>query len=284
MGWQDRAYNQENNGGIPPVQFRLPKLTPLVASLIVVNLALFLLKVLPGASLYVLTIEWGALELTGNHWLTQPWRWVTYQYLHANGMHVFFNLIALFFFLPTLEGIWGWKKAWGFYTLGGIAGGILYVIMASVWGQQIGVIIGASGSVLAALGAVALLFPSRVIVLLFFPVPIRMAAALIGALFVLKAVADRDLSDACHLGGLAFGFFAPWFGGPIVAKYRQKYRRMKIQREAEYEAREQEQIDRILEKVSHHGMQSLTNHEKKVLQRATERQRRQEAARARRAY
>jgi hypothetical protein len=57
---------------------------------------------------------------------------------------------------------------------------------------------------------------------------------------------------------------------------------MKMQRDAFNEAREQEQIDQILHKVSHQGMQSLTGHEKKVLQRATERQRKQEATKARR--
>ncbi|MFN4242068.1 MAG: M50 family metallopeptidase [Tepidisphaerales bacterium] len=45
------------------------------------------------------------------------------------------------------------------------------------------------------------------------------------------------------------------------------------EREALEEAREQEKIDRILDKVARHGMQSLTFFEKRALRKATERQR-----------
>ena len=61
---------------------------------------------------------------------------------------------------------------------------------------------------MAALGAVALLSPQRQLILLFFALPIRVAAALFAAFFLLSAIADNDLSSAAHLGGLAFGFLS----------------------------------------------------------------------------
>ncbi len=284
MGWQDRAYNQESNGGIPPVVFKFPKLSRLTLTLLVLNLALFLLKAVWEHG-YLATLHWGALELTHGHAFTQPWRWITYQYLHGSGSHVFFNLIGLYFFLPTLELTWGWRKALAFYTAGGFVGGVVFCVYAAAIGRsEFAHIIGASGAVMSAMGAVALLFPNRQLILLVFPVPIRVAVALFAGLYILTVLGDKSLSDACHLGGLAFGFFAPLLAGPTLHKYRQKWRRRQVNRQANLEVDEQETIDRILAKVSHEGMQSLTNAEKKALKRATERQQRAEVSKGRKVF
>jgi hypothetical protein len=144
-------------------------------------------------------------------------------------------------------------------------------------------LIGASGSIFAALGAVALLSPQRQLILLFFPVPIRVAAALFGAFFLLSAIADRDLSNAAHLGGLAFGFFAPWLAGPWLSRFKRNWERRQARREVESEREEQLTIDQILAKVHDKGMNSLSWSERRALKRATERQRQADLARARRA-
>jgi hypothetical protein len=141
-------------------------------------------------------------------------------------------------------------------------------------------LVGASGSVLAVLGAVALFFPDRVLILLFFPVPIRVAALLLGVLFVGTAVADGDLSNAAHLGGLAFGFFAPWVAGPYLRKQQRRYEQYRDTRAARAEVTEQKEIDRILAKVSSSGMQSLTRIERRTLAKASDRQKARDRQRA----
>jgi membrane associated rhomboid family serine protease len=289
MGWQDRAYNQENNGGVPPVMFRFPPFTRLTVAIILLCFFVFVAQSVTRPPIEALMVgdhgpveKWCALTFVGGKAFMQPWRFITYQYLHSGSGHIFWNMLILYFFLPTLEGFWGWRKALAFYTAGGVVAGLAYGALTLVAPDH--GLIGASGAIFAALGAVALLSPSRQIWLFFFSIPIRVFAGLIAAFYLLTVVGERDLSNAAHLGGLAFGFFAPMIGGPILYRYRQKYRRMKIQRDAAYEVREQEEIDHILEKVSHQGMQSLTHAEKRALQRATERQRKQEVARGRRAF
>lgn len=281
MGWEDRAYNRDNTGGVPPVQFRFPPFTPLAMTLIGVNLLLFLLKISEGA--YGPLLNWGSLQFGGRDgtWW-QVWRWVTYQYLHASGGHVFFNMLALYFFVPTLEQRWGWQKTLGFYTLGGLAAGLAYFVLVAVTGRWGSSLIGASGCVFAAMGAVALLYPERQLILLVFPVPIRVAAALFAVLFLLTVVGDRDFSDAAHLGGLAFGFVAPWLAGPFMMRQQSKVQKWSADRGRRMEFDEQQAVDRILEKVARSGMHSLTGGEKRTLAKASENQRKRDAVKPRR--
>jgi len=276
MGWQDRAYNRDNTGGVPPMTFNFPPLTRLTLVLLCVNVGLFLLKALGGA--HDALVDSFGLEFGGvASW--EIWRWVTYQYVHASGGHVFFNMLALYFFLPTLELRWGWQKALGFYTLGGICAGLFYYVMVAsngAWGMPL---VGASGSVFAAIGAVALLYPQRQLILLVFPVPIRIAVALFAGLFLLTTLGDQNFSDAAHLGGLAFGFGAPLLAGPVWIKQRRKYKKWNDHREVQSELHEQKEVDRILAKVAVGGMNSLTSGEKRTLTQASANQRRRDAER-----
>jgi membrane associated rhomboid family serine protease len=287
MAWQDRPYYKEDGtGGIPPVVFSFPKLTRLTIAIVLACLVLFLAQAFTrGERVMDPVTYWGRLTFFRGQALSQPWRWVTYQYLHGDAGHLFFNMLALYFFLPTLELMWGWKKALAFYTAGGIVAGITFGLISLFLPQpSLGMgLIGASGSVFAAMGAVALLSPNRQLILLVFPVPIRVAVGLFGAFFFLSTVADRNPSNAAHLGGLAFGFFAPWIGGPWAARFRRNWEKRRTHRQATAERDELENIDRILEKVHQKGMNSLSWSERRTLKSATERQRQTEAARARRA-
>jgi membrane associated rhomboid family serine protease len=277
MGWEDRAYNRDNTGGIPPVQFRLPPISRLTLVLIVVNLTLFLAGAFSRQAGGTLE-DFGALTY-GLKPIWQVWRFVTYQYLHASAGHVFFNMLALYFFLPALELRWGWQKAFGFYTLGGIAAGVVFMIIAALTGRP-SILVGASGSIFACMGAVALFYPERQLILLVFPVPMRVAVALFAVFFLLSVVGDRSFGDAAHLGGLAFGFLGPWLAGPYLRNQQDKYRRWSAARVKQAEIDEQTAVDRILDKVAQSGMHSLTEAEKKTLARASENQRKRDAQRA----
>jgi hypothetical protein len=114
-----------------------------------------------------------------------------------------------------------------------------------------------------------------------FPVPIRVAAALMGALFLLTTVADQSFGDAAHLGGLAFGFFAPMLAGPVFRKQQRRWEQYREDRARQAEADEQAMVDRILAKVHASGMNSLSSGERRALKKATDRQRVRETARAR---
>jgi membrane associated rhomboid family serine protease len=208
------------------------------------------------------------------NWL-QVWRWVTYQYLHSDAFHIFFNLLMVFFFMPSLERRWGTARTLIFYTLGGIAAGLVFAVFSVVLGSTVP-IIGASGSALAVLGACALLFPEKTVIFLVFPLPIRVLAMLLALLYFLTAVGGGNLSDACHLGGLAFGVFGPMVGTGFVENYFARRAAARRRAEADNEIRMQQAVDGILEKVHQQGMNSLSNREKAILKYATEKQQERE--------
>ncbi len=280
MGWQDRPYNREDGGGVPSLSFRFPPFTTLTVAIIVACVLMFALQSFtrPQSFEQALAhgprgaiVQWLELTFAGGRAFTQPWRLITYQYLHADSGHIFWNMLILYLFLPTLEGFWGWKKALAFYTLGGVFSGLTYGLL-TLFSVDNG-LIGASGAIFAALGAVALMSPSRQIWLFFFSIPIRVFAGLIAAFFLLTIIGEGNLSNAAHLGGLAFGFFAPWIGGPVVDRVTRQWRDRQAGRAIEQESALDQKIDRILAKVSVSGMNSLSGQERRTLKKASERQR-----------
>lgn len=277
MGWQDRDYHREEAGGFGGMRIVFPPWTPLFLVVAGINLFLFLLKI--SDQVYGHLLEWGALSFAGWDDSIQLWRWVSYQYLHADGGHVFFNMLSLYFFLPVLEQRWGWVRTLLFYTLGGVAAGCCYLILVSLTGYWGTFLIGASGAVLSIIGAVAYLYPD---IRIFGIIPIRVMAGLLGVLYLLTVVGDRNFSSAAHLGGLGFGFLAPWLLGPFLTRQISRYQDFVKARSVQAEIEEQKEVDRILTKVAEHGMHSLSTREKRVLTRATENQRRRDEARQKR--
>jgi membrane associated rhomboid family serine protease len=284
MGWQDRPYNMEGERSGPTFIFPMP--TKLTFVLILTCVVIFILEAMTGSG----NLEnsplmiWGRLTFTDRLAFSQPWRWITYQYLHANGSHIFWNVLSIYFIVPALERIWGWQWTLGLYTAGGIFAGMCYGLLIAVWpepGFNPG-LIGASGAILAVLGGIAALDPhGQVLAMMIIPMTWRVIALLYGVLFLFLVIGDRSHADAAHLGGLVFGWVACTWGTRLGGRAMRSYRTGKARRDRQIEIAEQEAIDRILAKVSEHGMQSLTSGERRTLKRATERQRRIDAQYAR---
>jgi hypothetical protein len=154
--------------------------------------------------------------------------------------------------------------------------------------------------VYAVLLACAVYFPGFKIVFIILLVPIRVAAVVIfgGMILVVlsglaRGGAQGAMSDVAHLGGAVAAAFWIWalprlggtrLGGKrlrdrLAQKIRrsaQKIRQGAWERKMNRRRREQQEIDRILDKVHREGIGGLTRREKKVLQDATRRQREQE--------
>lgn len=277
MGWQDRAYNRDGSGDTMGPRLADYKPTGLALVLIVTLLGFFFLQIF-GATRWM--VEWGALTFRDDIGWWQPWRFITYQYIHGSGGHIFWNLLSIYFIIPLMERVWGWKKTFVFYTIGGMVAGLVYALMCAVFGYT-GFLIGASGSILAVLGAVAAVMPG---IMFFGVIPVRILALLYAILYMLTIAHDRNMSDAAHLGGLAFGFVAPLVGTRYVRDLTDRLEQSRRNRVIRMEQDEQAAIDRILAKVHDHGMNSLNRGERNTLKRATERQRQSENKRARRVH
>lgn len=286
MGWEDRAYHRDGPSGEGP-RLVFPMPTKLTFALILSCLLVFILQVLTASHAVRSPLtEWGALDFSHGRAFTQPWRWITYQYLHGNGSHIFWNMLAVYFFVPPLERLWGWKRTLAFYTGGGIAAGITYGLMCSFMKISGGGLIGASGCIFAVLGALAAIVPDMQVMLLIIPLTMRTLALLYAVFYTLTVFADKNLSDAAHLGGLAFGWLLPRYASAWWAHTARQFQHRRVRRNVNAERTEQEMVDRILQKVHEHGMNSLSWSERRMLKKATEHQRQRdlELARSRKIY
>ncbi len=274
MGLYDRDYTQpgarRQHYNLPQLRFNLPKITSAVKWLLIANVAVFLLGLFTPMAAFFQT--W--LELKATSWTTvmQPWRLLTYQFLHADSFHIFGNMLGLYFLGPSLERFWGSRRFVLFYLLCGMAGGLTYILLVSVGWLGAGSLVGASGAVLGVLAACAVLFPHFTLVFFVFPVAIRLLAvglALVYLVNVLVGIGRGGAGgDAAHLGGMVAGL-AYVLAQPVWDRFALKMRSGSWEKRLEEGRRLQIEVDRILVKVHRSGLHSLTRREKTTLKRAT---------------
>ncbi|MFC1676423.1 rhomboid family intramembrane serine protease [Planctomycetota bacterium] len=275
MGLYDREYSHGNYNPqhrAPQMRMKFPSLTPMVKRLLIINVAVFFLSIIIkplGNVIY----QWFCIDATSIPQALQLWRLVSYQFLHASFWHLLFNMIGLYFLGPTLERHWHSRKFLTFYLGCGIAGGLLYLTLVSLGLLDAGVMVGASGAILGMLAACAILFPHFVVFILFFPVPIRVAAIILTGWYVanLFTGAQNAGGDAAHLGGMAAGAIYV-FSQNWQTKFKTKVRFQQFQKKVTSKQDIQQELDQILEKVHQSGIHSLSSKEKKILKQATKNQ------------
>lgn len=285
MSWQDRQYASpyddtysSGGGGLQSWLGGLPPLSKVVKWILIANAALFVLVLVTGGQDSFI-YRWLAMN-TALVKKGQIWRLFTFTYLHDPRTigHIFFNMLGLYFLGVPLESHYGAKRFFVFYTIAGFASVLLYLIVTlSGWLSPYAMLVGASGGVLATMGACAVLFPQMRLILFLFPVPIRAVALLAVGLYTFNLFTRGHNAggDACHLAGLAFGIawgyrsqhFWYWWESRGARKKAGAWERQR--REA---AERQNQVDAILDKVKQHGINSLTRREKQLLEDASRRQ------------
>ena len=240
--------------------------------LIWINVIVFLLQLACGAFRPRIVDDLFALSAAGlrRGFVWQP---LTYMFLHGGIWHLLVNLFVLWFFGREVEIFLGPRKFTWMYLGGGIAGAGLW--LAFNW-QSGTPVLGASAAVLACVIAFVTMFPDReVTLLIFFIIPVTLKAkylALIAIAFdavPLLEGATTNVAHLAHLGGAAFGWLfvkSLGYGKPLQLHLRWPQRLKPRVRTSDEFMREE--IDPILDKISRHGMQSLTPRERKILESA----------------
>lgn len=227
------------------------------------------------------------------------WQLLTFQFLHAGWMHLLGNCWVLFVFGRVIESSLGKWRFLTLYFLSGIIGGLFQVFVSLVWPNYFsGWVVGASAGVFGLVAAFALMFPDETL-LLFFVLPVRAKWLLyisigIAALGIAApAQFGSNIAHAAHLGGILTGMAFVRYGGelgrnllgPFESRRRKrelikavsikipqwpngKSESTKDMPEGEFISRE---VDPILDKISQHGIQSLTERERKILEAARNR-------------
>lgn len=202
------------------------------------------------------------------------WQVVTYMFLHGSLLHILLNGIALFFFGPELERFMGRTRYLTLFLLGGILGGLGWLVITY---PTEGLCIGMSGAIFGLLGAFAALFPHReVVLLLFFVIPVRMKAwvmvAGLGAVQLLMML-NPNLGGIAYAAHLAGGLAGYLYAVTLMANPPRWARGVKVRFRSGGEASasaapSQAEINRILDKIADQGIHTLTPRERETLRRA----------------
>jgi membrane associated rhomboid family serine protease len=180
--------------------FSLP---PVTQALILVNVLAFLLDSVSGNLLTVPLALWPF----GSHFM--PWQIITYAFLHGNLTHLLFNMFGVYMFGADLERVWGSRRYLTFYLVSAIAAAIAQLSVSGLTGAAYPTV-GASGAVFGLLLGFAMVFPRRMVVPLFPPIPMRapIFVALYGGLELVLGVTGTQAGVAhfAHLGGMAGGY------------------------------------------------------------------------------
>jgi len=274
-------------------------LTPWVRGLILANAVVYLLTVTVFTGAWVLDVGAFWPGDVGGKW----WTFVTYAFLHAGFLHLLFNMILLFFFGPAVEERMGGKSFAAFYFTCGVGGAILSLIIALLRSADASgayPIVGASGAVLGVALAFAMNWPNAPVYIFPLPMPIKVKwlvgfLAAVNLLAVLTNAGGRVAWPA-HVGGLLFGFIYLKSEEKVLQHARHTVRRQarhqgdaalhrikepmaaaqtgRRARESARRAKRYDEMDRVLDKISESGLDSLTPEERKVLDDASRKLRR----------
>ncbi|WP_262248167.1 rhomboid family intramembrane serine protease [Parapedobacter soli] len=231
-------------------------------------------------------MPWLQLPASISAWLYKPWTLATYMFTQQGLFHILFNMLWLFWlgiiFLDFLK-----KRQFVFvYLAGGIVGGLLYLLaysMIPVFRAEsyVTVMIGSSASVSAVVFATATLLPDYTIRMLFFGnVRLKYLALAFIVIDVLAIAGFNAGGSIAHIGGALFGFvyIKRLQGGQdwsrVLGRNERNRRKLKVVRNERPVNEEplvpnQEVIDRILDKISQSGYDSLTKVEKEALFKAS---------------
>jgi len=223
----------------------------------------------------------------------RPWTVITYMFLHEGFLHILFNLLWLYWFGTVFIHELGAKKLLSTYLVGGLAGGLLFVLFYNLFPvfnqvKEGSIALGASASVMAVVVAVATYRPERKMHMMFIgPVKIGYIALAMFVVTSLVEFSDNTGGKIAHIGGALIGFlfayyyrqgkditrgfdrmmdyFATWFK---PGKPNMKVTHKRPANDLDYNKQkreEQKEVDEILDKISKGGYNSLTSREKELL-------------------
>lgn len=227
--------------------------------------------------------------------IQNPWSLISYQFMHANLLHIFFNMYILYIFGRFIKDVLNSDRFIVLYLLSGLAGAAVfifsYLLLPLLAERGGGHMVGASAAVMGVVIGASRLYPElELYLLLFGRVKLKwlaLAVLILGSYDITGSNAGGSLS---HFGGAAAGFFlvnrfkngkndlniiARLFTGIRDWFYKSKAPKLKVRHRSKVKmgndsynydkADRQEKVDAILDKISKSGFDSLTQKERDFL-------------------
>ena len=217
--------------------------------------------------------------------ITQPWSLISYFFLHLGFTHILWNMLFLYWFGKIIQDNIGNNAVISLYVLGGIIGGLSYMALFNIipyYDNRISesLMLGASAGVFSIVAGSATLLPNYTFYLLFLgPIRIKYIALFYILLSFLDVTGSNAGGEIAHLGGAMIGYLfirqlqngvnmgegviniINFFNKEKNKKKEENYSRTE---ETKYDI-SQDEIDKILDKISESGYSSLSKNEKEKL-------------------
>jgi rhomboid family protein len=194
---------------------------PVTQGLIFANVAIFLLEMSGGMSLFSTFALWPPTSGPSAAPSFQLWQLITYSFLHANFAHIFFNMFALYMFGADVERLFGSRFFAAFYFVSVLSAAVCHLVITTWMGAEPAPTVGASGGIYGVLLAYGLYFPNRQLMLLIPPIPMRARTFVI-----LYAVIELVMGVTGTAAGVAhFAHLGGMVGGFLMIQYRRGWRR-----------------------------------------------------------
>ena len=223
------------------------------------------------------------LPASFNIFIFQPWSIITYFFLHLNFMHILWNMLFLYWFGKIIQDNIGNNALISLYVLGGIIGGLLFMAIYNIIPYYVervpeSLMLGASAGVFSIVVGSATLLPNYSFYLLLIgPVRIKYIALFYVLLSFFDVAGSNAGGEIAHMGGAIIGYiyikklqngidigqglinFINLFNNKKVSEVRDE-KDTNI-----FEESSQDEIDKILDKISESGYSSLSKDEKERL-------------------
>ncbi len=262
--------------------------TPWVLRLLVANALVYLLTITVFTGRWF--FEWFAFS--PSLIVQQPWTAVTYVFLHGSFFHLAFNMLWLFFFGRDVEDWMGGTAFARYYLLCGLGGAAASFAFLPI--APVNMVVGASGAVFGVALAFAVRWPDAKMFIFPLPVPIKVKWLVIGfvSLDLLAGLgrASDGIAHFAHLGGFLAGLAYLRLGNALpsrtaVTVHREPVRVLAHPTAQTAEEEEEvpvqapparpplpyDEVDRVLDKISATGLESLSPKERKLLDEMSER-------------
>jgi len=264
--------------------------------LIVINVVVYLLINLPGQieklfahteNVIHYTYKYLALPAYLPDLIHRPWTIVSHMFMHADVFHILYNMLWFYWFGQIFEEFLGKKRTVGLYFIGGLSGAAFFITAYNLIPlfNQPAILheanaIGASAAIMAIIIAAATIVPDyTMIVFLIGPVKLKWVALFFVVTDFLSITGPNAGGEIAHIGGAIVGFVyvkqlqngKDWIGSiNNLFKKRSKMRVVPGSQQKESKGKpQQDEIDRILDKISETGYDNLTTQEKDTLFRAS---------------
>lgn len=238
-------------------------------------------------------LQWLSLPSSLGQFIVRPWTLVTYMFLHFELLHLLFNMLWLYSFGRIFLEYHLPRKLLCLYIFGGISGGIFFMAAYNFFPYfrnsiEFSQLMGASASVIAIVVATAVYVPNHLIhLILIGPVKIKWIALVSVLLYIVNLTGDNAGGNFAHLGGACWGlaYMTLLKSGLNISARSEHFfdrlfnwsrpgRKLKVEynsgnyRDYEYNKSrksQQEEVNRILDKISSSGYDSLSTEEKEIL-------------------